>query len=63
MTAFTGIVTDILTMLVNVVTQIFGLVTDIPETGVGFGHFFFIGVTIGLVLVATRIIKSFVWGA
>lgn len=63
MTAFTTIVTDIMTMLIGVVQELFGLVTEIPESGVGFGHFFFIGVTIGLVLVATNLIKRFVWGA
>lgn len=63
MASFTQIVTDIMAMLIKVVQDLFGLVTEIPETGVGFGHFFFIGVTIGLVLVATNLIKRFVWGA
>lgn len=63
MDAFKTIVTSIMGMLIEVVQELFGLVTEIPETGVGFGHFFFIGVTIGLVLVATNLIKRFVWGA
>ncbi len=63
MASFTQIVTDIMSMLISVVQELFGLVTEIPETGVGFGHFFFIGVTIGLVLVGTNLIKRFVWGA
>lgn len=63
MASFTQIVTDIMSMLISVVQELFGLVTEIPETGVGFGHFFFIGVTIGLVLVAANLIKRFVWGA
>lgn len=63
MAQFTQIVTDIMSMIIEVVTKLFALVTEIPETGVGFGHFFFIGVTIGLVLVATNLIKRFVWGA
>lgn len=63
MTQIAEIVGQILTMVLDVVSKLFALVTEIPETGIGFGHLFFIGCTIGLILVATNLIKRFVWGA
>ena len=66
MTAITTAIGDVIEMILSAVTSVFGFVTDltpVTEGGVAFGHFFFIGIGIALLLVAINCIKRLVWGA
>lgn len=66
MTAITSAIQEVLAMILDVVGELFAFVTNttpVAEGGVAFGHFFFIGVTVGLILLAINLIKRLVYGA
>jgi hypothetical protein len=66
MSAITTAVGEIMEMILSIVTDLFVFVTNTTpaaEGGVAFGHFFFIGLTIGLILTAINLIKRLVYGA
>lgn len=57
-------VSSALAIIVDVIQEFFSMITTFGTEGsLGMGDFFMIGVTIGLILVAVRIIKSLIWGA
>lgn len=66
MDTITQAVKDVFAMIWTVVSELFGKITSLTpavEGGVAFGHFFFIGVTVALVLLAINLIKRLIYGA